>query len=117
MSNGTIEGNDTYIESSPYPIFAQTLQLTGCFYATEAYPEWFDATDDAVKIRKALEYFDNVKLTAKHYVLNSVDGDGYGIVVPEGHILRGNRRANNIKRDDQVIKMQEEVDYKSVVAL
>ena len=117
LSNGKIEGNETYIEASPYPVFAKTLQLTGCYNATEAYPEWFDTTDDAVKIRMALEIFDNVKLTAKHYVLNSVDENGYGIVVREGHILRGNRRANNTKANDQVIKMAAGIKYTAVVGL
>ena len=95
LSNGKITGNNTYIEASPYPIFANTIQMSGSFVAPEAYPEWFEDTDDAVRIRKALIHFDNVKLTARQYVLKSVDENGYGIVVPEGHILRGNRRANN----------------------
>ena len=117
LKNGKISGSDTYIEAAPYPIFGSTLQFAGTFIASEAYPEWFESTDDAVKIRKSLEYFDNVKLTSKHYLLNSVDVHGYGIVVPEGHMLRGNRRANNIMTDDQVIRMSEGVAYKSVVAL
>ena len=117
LSNGKIIGNDTYIEASPYPIFTNTLQLGGSFAASEAYPEWFQDLDDAVRIRKALGSFDNVKLTAKQYVLQSVDENGYGIVLPEGHILRGNKRANNTKANDQVIKMSEGLKYSSVVAL
>lgn len=117
LTNGTIYGSETYIDATPNPVFSSTLQLVGSFVATEAYPEWFDNADDAVKIRKALKQFDNVKLTALHYVLNSVDTNGYGIVVPEGHILRGNRRANNTKANDQVIKMAEGVNYTAVVAL
>lgn len=117
LKNGKISGAETYIEASPYAVFSNTLQLTGTFVTSEAYPEWFESSDDAVKIRKALEHFDNVKLTAPHYVLNSVDANGYGIVVSEGHILRGNRRANNTKANDQVIKMSEGVKYTAVVAL
>ena len=117
LTNGIIIGFDTYIEASPYTIFSNTLQLAGSFVASEAYPEWFDDSDDAVKIRKTLELFDNVKLIAKHYMLESVDENGYGIVVPKGHILRGNRRANNTVSDDQVIKMAEGVVYKSVLGL
>lgn len=117
LSNGKIIGNDTYIDSSPYPIFSKTLQLNGGFVASEAYPEWLEGDDDAVRIRKALELFDNVLLTSKQYVLKSVDENGYGIVVPEGHILRGNRRVNNTKSDDQIIRMANGVNYTSIVAL
>lgn len=56
-------------------------------------------------------------MTAKHYVLNSVDENGYGIVVREGHILRGNRQANNTKANDQVIKMAAGIKYTAVVGL
>lgn len=117
LSNGKIIGNDTYIDSSPYPIFSKTLQLNGGFVASEAYPEWLEGDDDAVRIRKALELFDNVLLTSKQYVLKSVDENGYGIVVPERHILRGNRRVNNTKSDDQIIRMANGVNYTSIVAL
>lgn len=117
LKNGTISGNDTYVEASPYTIFLNDLNLSGTFMASEAYPEWFESTDDAIRIRKALEYFDNVKLTAKHYLLKSVDEHGYGVVVPEGHILRGNRRANNTKADDQILSMNYGINYKAVLAL
>ncbi len=117
FANGQIIGNNTYIDSSPYPIFSKTLKLNGSFVASEAYPEWFEGDDDAIKIRKSLDCFDNVLLTSKQYVLKSVDENGYGVVVPEGHILRGNRRANNTNSDDQVIKIADGLNYTSVIAL
>lgn len=117
LKNGIIIGNNTYIEASPYSIFSSNLNLKGTFIASEAYPEWFESTDDAVKIRKSLEIFDNVKLTAKHYILQSVDENGYGIVVPSGRILHGNRRANNTLDNDQIIEIKGSISYKAVVAL
>ena len=117
LENGRIIGNNTYIEAAPYSIFSSNLNLKGTFTASEAYPEWFESADDAVKIRKSLEIFDNVKLTAKHYILQSVDENGYGIVVPSGRILHGNRRANNTLDNDQIIEIKGDISYKAVVAL
>lgn len=117
LMNGSLVGTNTYIEATPYPLFANNILLSGSFIASVAYPEWFDSSDDAIKIRKALASFDNVKLTAKHYVLKSVDGDGYGIVVPSGRILQGNRKANNTNDNDQIIEMQRGVSYTAIIAL
>ena len=53
------------------------------------------------KIRKALEHFDNVKLTAPHYVLNSVDANGYGISIKKtGYQFLG-WKFNNIDYADE----------------
>lgn len=117
FTNGKVIGTDTYIEAAPYAVFAKDLDVAGTFLAGEAYPEWFEGDDDAIAIRKALELFENVKLTAKHYFLRSVDSDGYGIVVPTGRILQGNRRANNTINDDQIIEMVEGIKYKSIIGL
>ena len=117
MANGKVIGNDTYIDASPIAVFSENILLEGTFLASEAYPEWFADKDDAVKIRRSVELFDNVKLTAKHYVLESVDENGYGVTIPSGHILRGNRKANNTMADDQVLKMKRGIKYKAVVAL
>lgn len=117
INNGIVIGNETRIESPIYAIFAADLNLQGTFLASEAYPEWFESDDDAVKIRKALYAFDNVKLTAKRYFLQSVDENGYGIVVPTGHILSGNRLVNNTMSSDQIIDIKKGLSYKAVVAL
>lgn len=117
LKRGKIVGTETYVEASPYPIFGGSLELKGTFISAEAYPEWFESEDDAISIRTALQKFDHVKLTAKHYTVKSVDENGVGIAVPSGRILEGNRRANNTQEDDQIIEMAEEVNYRSVVAL
>lgn len=117
IKNGTLVGDNTQIDSPPYPLFSDDLTLKGSFLAAEAYPEWFGDDDDAVCIRKALTSFDNVRLTAKHYILKSVDKNGYGIVVPNGHILKGCRRANNTVTYDQIIDLTKGLNYKAVIAL
>ena len=117
FKNGTVIGNKSYIEAAPYPIFSGSLTIKGSFDAADAFPEWFENDDDAIKIRKSLSFFDRVKLTAKHYILKSVDENGYGIVVPAGCILEGNRRANNTSGNDQIIEMKKGINYTAVVAL
>ena len=117
LGNGTLVGADTYIEAGVYTIFENDIILEGTYKASEAYPEWFESTDDAIKIREALEHFENVKLTAKHYLLESVNSDGYGVIIPSGHILQGNRCANNTMSDDQTIKLKNGIPYRAVVAL
>ena len=117
FKNGSLIGQDTYVYSVPSQIFAQNLTLSGTYNASECYPEWFEASDDAIKIRKALLYFSNVVLTAKHYVLRSVDENGYGIVIPEGHTLQGRRFANNTKTNDSIIDLVWDKEYVAVIGL
>lgn len=117
FKNGSLIGQDTYVNSVPYQIFAQDLTLSGTFNASESYPEWFEATDDAIKIRKALLHFNNVVLTAKHYVLRSIDENGYGVIIPEGHTLQGRRFSNNTKTDDNLIDFVWDKKYIAAIGL
>lgn len=117
LTNGTIVGNETLVDASAVPVFSNTLHLKGEYLAPEAYPEWFDYSDDAEKIRMAVIHFDNVKLIAKHYILQSVNSRGYAIELPSGHILSGNRIANNTVSSDQILELQHGVKYNAVISL
>lgn len=76
IKNGLIKGVGIRIEGPSRMIFKNTL-LSGSFYSTQAYPEWFGAkgdgkTDDTKSIERAL-CFHNVNLRpGKVYSVTSV---------------------------------------------
>ena len=76
ISNGTIAGQNTYIDSSIVKILGN-VTLSGTFTEQESYPEWFGAEqgnkiiDCSIAINKCLEAFNFCKLGRGKYYTNS----------------------------------------------
>lgn len=95
--NHTLEGNNTYIQASPYQIFAEELSLEGSWLNEKCYPEWFGAvgdgkTDDRLAIQKALNIpIPVLEILHKNYLVASYSDKNkkVGLIVPARKTIMG----------------------------
>lgn len=89
LSNGTVVGQNTFIDADPVEIFGSDITLDGTWSVTEAYPEWFGAkgdgiTDDSDAFSKCANWgtyvvaINSYKVTRNIFVRNIIDGKGVG---------------------------------------
>lgn len=78
LSNGTLVGDDTFIEAGVVKIFNSDIALDGTFAIPEIYPEWFgsNSQDESPYINLALEYCTKiygrtVKLSGRTYNISN----------------------------------------------
>lgn len=104
LSNGSIKGNSTLIESPIIKIFELDINLVGSFSNDNVYPEWFGAigdgvVDDLASINKTVQVAHNLKATIKfhnkNYAINGTILIGTGIRL-QGDAVVGQYSQNTI---------------------
>lgn len=77
FSNGTLQGNETFISADICKIFNTDIIINGTWNVEESFPEWFGAkgdgaNDDTLAIQCSLDYFVTTKLLDKTYLLKTI---------------------------------------------
>lgn len=73
LSNGSINGNKTRINSDPIAIFGEDLVFEGTFEMDYCYPQWFQNStrDQSINISKALSLYPIVKFLPGEYIIDT----------------------------------------------
>lgn len=86
FKNGSIAGNNTTLSAGAYPIFEESVNISGTWVIDNAYAEWFGITgksDDTKIIQKCLDLFFQCKLLNKTYNVTTLN-------IPDNAFLYGN---------------------------
>lgn len=94
FSNGTIQGNNTKIKAGLEKIFDLDISISGSWFVSRSYPEWFGAkgdglTDDSICIQKSIDSFNVTILTSKQYFLAEPKDRNYILRVGTFKTLKG----------------------------
>lgn len=101
-SNGqtTIKGKNSSIEAQPYPIFGSNIEIDGYWFVNKSYPEWFEDSDDLIKLNKAAKLLYNNNATTNNkgrggeLILSRIYQISSPFVVPRFTTIVGNNTEN-----------------------
>lgn len=96
----TIIGQNSSIEAQPYPIFGSNIEIDGYWFLNKSYPEWFEDSDDLIKLNKAAKLLYNKNATTDNkgsggdLILSRIYQISSPFVVPRFTTIVGNNTEN-----------------------